>query len=210
MLRTQVAMVMAITSLSPIARVASAQTPPPAIAAPVPPRPLHLELAPLQGVTLKIRHHPGDGVTVGNFMSCPPSCRLIVSPGPYQLQAESPSDSGLRDVATTVDLTDDARIEVAPGSRSEHGWGLGLTIGGSVLFALGVVFGFAQEAGANSDKGIGVEALALMGAGAPVTAGGIYLFVRARNRVTVEGAWQRSMVPAPPPAQSHLDVGWRF
>jgi len=210
MLRTQIAVVIAITSLSLIARVASAQTPPPAPTGPVAPRPLRLELASPQGVTLKIRPDTGARETVWKFMSCPPSCRLIVSPGPYQLEAEPPPDSGLRHVVTTVDLMDDARIEVAPGSRSEHGWGLGLTIGGSVLFALGVVFGLAQELGANSDNGIGVEALALMGAGAPVTAGGIYLFVRARNRVTVEGAWQRSMVPAPPPAESHVDIGWRF
>jgi hypothetical protein len=199
-----------IIALSLIAGGASAETSPRGEGLPAPVRPLQLELVAPRGVELKIRPETGNSEDAPDFVICPPSCRLSVYPGRYRIDAAPPPDSDLRRVRRTLDVLTDARIDVAPGSRGEHGWGLGLTIGGGVVFGLGTVFyALTHFAGDDPDVLTNVATLSMMGVGAPMTAGGIYLLVHGRNRVTVEGTWQRSMVPVPPP-ESHVDIGWRF
>jgi hypothetical protein len=204
---TRVVVGLAITTVSGIARVAFGQTPLP----PPTSRPLNIELAVPPGVELRIRPETMKGEDIPDFVTCPPSCALAVYSGRYQLDARPPPDSGLRPVAKTVDISSDAHIAVLPGSRSDHGWGLGLTIGGGIAFGLGLVFfALARSDSARPDTATNVATLSMMGVGAPITLGGIYLLVRSRGRVTVEETWLRSMVPLPPASESRVDIGWRF
>jgi hypothetical protein len=172
---------------------------------------VYIELAAPNGVWVKIRPETGEGEAVPDFVGCPPTCRLSIFPGRYRIEGEPPLASDLRRVASTVEITSDARIEVMPGSRSDHAWGFGLTIGGAILLGLGMVFAFSQEAGADpSDTGTRAVALTMIGVGAPLTGVGIYLFVHGKNRVDVDGTWQGSPAPVQRPAETHVEVGGRF
>jgi len=205
----QVALGLAFAAASTIARVASAETqlphPPPWSDVP---RPLNIELAVPQGMVLNLRPATEEGVPEPNLVLCPPSCRLAVYAGRYRLTAEPPPESGLRRVAKTVEILSDARIAVAPGSRSDHQWGVGLTVAGGIVLGLGLAF-FALTY-KDDNTATNVATFGMMGIGAPATAGGIYLLVRSRGKVTIEETWPRSMVPLPPASESRVDVGWRF
>jgi hypothetical protein len=199
-----------IAIASALSRVASAQSAPELPVSPVPSSPLHLELQAAEGVRLRIRPEIPGFENSSEFVICPPSCRLAIYPGRYRLESDAPAESGLRRVVSTFDLASDVRVEVAPGSRSENAWGVGLMTAGSVALGLATLFAFSSELGAHNYNQPGIETLALVAVGAPLTIGGIYLLVHSRNRVTVQETWQRSMVPAPPPAAAQVEVGARF
>ena len=184
--------------------MAAAQTSPPAG------RPLQIELDSPPGVVVRIRPYTGAG-QVAEFVTCPPFCKLAGYADYYEMQADPPPDSALRRLRKTVQILDDSRVFVAPGERVDRHLGVGLTVSGGIVLGLGIVVAlFAGGVGADLDDDMTITGLSMMGVGAAATAGGIYFLVRSRGRVMMDPAWQTPVVSAPPPTESHLDVGWRF
>ena len=151
-------------------------------ASPVPAIRLALS-SPEPGMTYQVIPEPDPAPR----LKCPQGCELTLLPGRYRLEAVPPDGQGLRTVEYPLDLRQDTTVRVTPGSKAAHGWGLGLTIGGAVVFGFGglMFYGGRMTTGSGQEPWQVATMTALLAVGAGTLAGGIYLLAIGRNRIVV-------------------------
>jgi len=164
---------------------------------------LHIEFSTPQPMELRLDQ--------GSPFSCEGVCQMELAPGRHRLDAEPSCNPELHHVRRTLRLSTDSRVQIVPGRRLEHKWGVGLVSGGgATLGVVAIALAAWALSGQHPDVTAQVVTVSLLGVGAAATTGGIYLLVHSRGRVTIDPLGPAQPVAPPKATGVGLDVGWRF